>query len=77
MGSFIDFTQIHDTGKTKVFSVESKSGDHLGKIAWFPSWRKYTFMPEYGSLFDSKCLAEVIEFLSKLMEDRKNGATKG
>ena len=31
----------------------------LGHIAWHAPWRKYTFWPADGCLFDSKCLAEI------------------
>lgn len=74
MGSFIDFTEIHDTGKTKVFSVKSKQGDLLGKITWFSNWRKYTFWPEHSTIFDTKCLLEIVSFIDGLMERRKGGA---
>lgn len=74
MGSFLDFKQIHDTGKTKVYQVLSKNGDLLAKINWFPAWRKYTFFPELGTIFDAKCLLEIVDFLNKIMEDRKYGS---
>lgn len=72
MGSFLDFTEIRDTGKTKVYSITSKQGgDSLGRIAWFSNWRKYTFWTECNNIFDSKCLKEITDFMDKLMEDRK------
>lgn len=72
MGSFLDFAEVHDTGKTKVFNILSKSGDVLGKISWFSNWRKYTFWPEQQTIFDSKCLIEIVSFINDLMEERKN-----
>jgi hypothetical protein len=73
MGSFLDFTEIHDTGKTKVYSITPKNSDQpIGRIAWFSNWRKYTFWPECNTIYDTKCLLEVIQFINQLMEDRKS-----
>lgn len=67
---FMDFTEIHhDSRKTKSFSVNSKaSGYRLGEISFWPAWRKFTFHPEAGALFDDGCLREIaakIETLNK------------
>lgn len=69
---FISITQTHDTGKTKVFDVTPKnSKDLLGKICWYSNWRRYTFMPTERTIFDSKCLANIISFIGHLMNERK------
>lgn len=70
---FLKFTEIKDTGKTKVFSVTNLSGDNLALVKWHAGWRKYTFQPVEYTIFDSSCLKEITEYIDKLMEDRKNG----
>jgi hypothetical protein len=72
MAAFIKFTEIHDTGKTKVFNVHPiQSTDLLGKICWYPNWRRYVFFPSQMTLFDSKCLADISNLIVQLMTDRK------
>lgn len=68
---YIEFNKIGDTGKTEIYEVNSLKGTKLGLIKWFANWRKYTFQPESNTVFDSKCMAEIIEFITKLMEGRK------
>lgn len=68
---FIKFDEIKDTGKTKVFSVKSLDEFKLGVISWYPSWRRYTFQPSVQTIFDSKCLIEISEFIDTLMKERK------
>ena len=58
--------------KTKVYDVFNKENkSYLGRIGWYPSWRKYTFAPSAGAVFEATCLADITSFLNKLMEDRK------
>jgi len=72
MPDFITFTEIRDTGKTKVFNVTPKtSEDVLGKICWYAAWRRYVFFPATQTLFDSKCLTNITFFIDGLMADRK------
>lgn len=77
MADYITFTEVHDTGKTKVFNVNPiASTDLLGKITWYSAWRRYTFMPEDKTIFDSKCLADITTFIDVLMADRKLAKAK-
>jgi hypothetical protein len=70
MGAHIQFTETHDTGKTKVFSAECNDA-FLGNVKWYAPWRRYTFHPAQDTLFDSSCLKEITSFIGGLMEDRK------
>lgn len=67
---YLKFTEIDDTGKTKVYQVTSVSGSKLGQVRWYGPWRKYTFMPEAQTIFDVKCLGEVRNFINGLMRER-------
>lgn len=70
--TYLEFKEIKDTGKTKVWDVNSvMSNVQLGTIAWFPSWRKYCFFPNFETIYDASCLAEIVEFIQKEMDKRK------
>lgn len=50
--------------KTKLWLVRNKyEGDLLGRIRWWPTWRKYTFAPEPGCVFEEVCMRELSQFL--------------
>lgn len=67
---FLAFIETKDTGKTKVFDVIS-SNVTLGEVRWYGPWRRYTFHPSEGTLFDRNCMNEIIVFIDQLMDDRK------
>lgn len=69
---FRDITRLYRADrKTQVIIVEAKYGDlSLGKIAWHPRWRRYTFFPHEDTVFEALCLSEITHALSLLMEDR-------
>ncbi|EFK36820.1 Uncharacterised protein [Chryseobacterium gleum] len=69
---YVKFHEMPFEGKTKRFMVESLNGGfNLGNIIFYPQWRTYTFQPNPNTIFDSKCLNEIINFLKSLNEDRK------
>lgn len=75
--SFLQFTQTHDTGKTKAFDVHSiRGGERLAIIKWYAPWRRYVFMPEDLMLFDTACLTEIVKYIESLMIERKRQTVK-
>lgn len=44
----------------------------LGQIRWFSSWRKFCFYPNMDTIWDNKCLCEVVEFLDTINKDYKS-----
>lgn len=63
---FLQFTETSDATagkKTKTFSIQNYARTHLGYVKWHSPWRKYTFMPEDGTLYDPECLRDIITFL--------------
>ena len=34
----------------------------LGDVKFRPAWRKYVFLPAFGTLYDSECLTSISEF---------------
>ena len=66
--------------KTQVYGVTTKGdkgdgGDYaeLGEVRWYSPWRRYSFFPTNGSLFESQCLRDIAAFCDWLMAERKGG----
>ena len=79
MKSYIDFELIAKKHKTSVYAIVSKSsGDVLGHIRWYFGWRQYIFEPETteDTIWNRGCLQEVIDFLQRLMDERKEAKQK-
>lgn len=36
----------------------------LGDITWFSRWRKYSFNPRVGTIYEETCLRDIAEFIS-------------
>ncbi len=65
MAKWIEFKFSHnsESGKTKVWQVIAEDGYVvLGGISWFARWRKYTFMPYAGTVFEQDCLRDIAAF---------------
>lgn len=71
--TFLKFIETPNPGKvTKVWDVNSAiNGIFLGRVGYMPTWRKYTFAPVANTIFDSKCLQEITEFLIIHKDDRQ------
>jgi len=77
MKKYIKFKLIEKKDKTNVYSIFSKIGDYsLGKIKWYPAWRKYCFFPNSMTIWDTKCLLEITKFIKELMDERKEKKPK-
>lgn len=64
--------QSLERGTTYVYSVSNKTETVLGWIRWHGPWRKYVYKTlAVETIFDSKCLLEIYEFLNALMKDWK------
>lgn len=68
MSEYLEFVEVHDTGKTKVWQVLSKRrGDVLAVISWHGAWRQYTFRPNPNTIWNTGCLADVQAFIAEQM----------
>jgi hypothetical protein len=64
---FIDFGKLPGQ-KTNTYEIRSTlTNQILGSIKWWSPWRKYVFSP-HDSMFDARCLTEVVEFLNERTE---------
>jgi hypothetical protein len=65
---FVELPLEAPSKKTKLWVVQSLKGEHagcdLGKVKFYPQWRKYCFCPDEGTLFDGVCLARISLFCS-------------
>jgi hypothetical protein len=43
----------------------------LGWIAWNCRWRQYVFYPRDSMMFSAGCLADIQDFLTQAMAERK------
>ena len=70
---YLEFVEVKDTGKTKVWQVLSKHhGDVLAVISWYGSWRQYTFRPNPNTIWNTGCLEDVNRFITLQMDARKH-----
>lgn len=70
---WLEFVEIKDTGKTKVWSVRNReNGFVLGQVKWYGGFRKYAFFPVGGTIYDPPCLYDVAHFMQTKMNERKN-----
>lgn len=65
MGTHVDFVfrERSPSGKTNIFDVLTKQGGTLGEVRWYARWRKYSFFPADGCLFEQTCLREIADFI--------------
>jgi len=69
---YLVFYEEPSLKKTKVFSVRNKlSYDILGYVKWYAPWRKYCFFCSLDLVFDAGCLADIQDFINRLMAERK------
>jgi len=59
------YFELHETKpKTKVFACMNKSHETpLGLVKWYSPWRQYCFEPMPDTVFNKKCLTDIIDFL--------------
>ena len=78
MSHFLEFVESPSLGlKTKIFHVMNNSGEILGRVSFFPQWRKYIFT-QYapGIVFDSSCLENIAGFLEHETEKWRFNASR-
>jgi hypothetical protein len=70
---YISFEKLEAKTKTEQFLVKNKSSDFiLGYVKWYGPWRKYCFFIDVpGLVFDAGCLADIQDFMNRLMADRR------
>lgn len=82
----ITMIHVESKPKTEVFDVYTKSkeiisgvNEHatfLGDVRWYAPWRQYCFLPEDDCVFSKGCMADINDFITKLMDMRKTKQTE-
>lgn len=61
------------TRKTKIILIYNKSGEDLGEIKWYSSWRQYCYFNDENNVCLAKsCLDDISAVIEELLEMRKN-----
>ena len=70
---YLRFEELEAKPKTKRFAVRNKTSDFiLGYVKWHGPWRRYCFFTiDVFLIFDTGCLADITDFINKLMAERK------
>ena len=72
MSKWIEFVLIKQGEKTNVWNVDVKSNKAtLGQIKWYSGWRKYSFFPLLGTLYEPTCLRDIASFIEEQMNIRR------
>ena len=55
-----------DGRKTPIYHIINNSMRiSIGSIKWFAPWRKYCFYPSTGTVWDNKCLQQILDLLNE------------
>mgnify|MGYP001565588896 CR=1 FL=1 len=46
----------------------------LARIQWYGPWRTYVLIPKDGSIWENRCLRDVVTFLEQLKQERRTSA---
>jgi len=50
---------------SRSWCCETKDGDSLGEVHWYPPHRQYCFFPDEGTVFSADYLADIQDFLRR------------
>lgn len=72
---FIEIVQtgVSKTGRTKVFEVRNttRTDDVPGSIIWHGPWRGYVYQCDQDTIYDSKCLKQIADFIEAANAEQK------
>lgn len=67
MSKYIKIIETETNMKTKVWCIINKKyKETLGIIYYYAPWRKYVFKPGTDTVWDCKCLEEIINFIEEI-----------
>lgn len=71
-----DYFQIEEETiikrKTPIYHIISKhSNTEIGQVKWYGAWRKFCFFPEKGTIWDNKCIKDLLDFICNVNEKKK------
>lgn len=57
--------------KTRIIELRDNRDILIATLKWHPGWRSYTFWPADRTLWDTKCLADVVSVLDALRAEHR------
>lgn len=68
----IEFVEAGEprNGKRRYRCINLKFGETLGRVAYYPNWKRYVIDFEPDCVFDHICLADIQHFLGQLNEGK-------
>lgn len=61
------------SGKTNIWSVgNTDNGSRLGEVRWHGPWRKYSFFPAPGCIFEEDCLRDIATFVETATKEHRS-----
>ena len=74
-GEYFFITKIDNLKrKTPIYYIFEFNTNCIGEIKWYAPWRKFCFYPDADTVWDSKCLTEIIKQVAKFNLEYKQGA---
>ena len=75
-GKYIQF-ETSDLDPNLAWIIRNtKEGVAIAWIEWYPSWRKYVFVPGPNTCYEEVCLREIAAFIEKQTRARKASKRK-
>ena len=63
------------TDQWEVFNhvTDQENDDPLAEINWYTRWRQYVFDPNLGTVWNDRCLIDLVAFLRSENDKRRRG----
>ena len=66
-GEYFFITKINEANrKTPIYYIFEYNTNCIGEIKWYSPWRKFCFYPDKNTIWDSKCLVQIVEQLDNI-----------
>jgi len=62
---YLNFKETETKTKTPVWYCCGKTDTILGIVKWYSGWRQFCFFPVGQTVFNSGCLKDIDDFLSR------------
>lgn len=62
---FIIYEKRIEGRKTPILKILGAYSEDLGEIKWYGAWRKFCFYPSTDTIWDNKCLEELLKFINE------------
>lgn len=74
INEFIHAEKIETPGrKTSIYKIiNTATNTELAEVMWCSNFRKYAFYPREDTVFDKKCLLDIITFLDLIHKEYYN-----